>query len=283
MRFGGLLISISRGPGRNGGAPEAGLGGLKEVDQMRGHMLLVGWMAIAAAATASARTNVFADLTKLEQNRFADAAELKGDLARLHEEYNAAVNYYRTALRATPNSAKLENKLGIAYLQMGSRGSARKEFLKAIKIDPYFPNALNNLGAAYCLDKKYNPAIRYLKQSLALDESNASAHLNIAEAWAGLGEMDRAMTEYARALELNADILSGNPQGVMVHVNTPEQRARVDFLLAKAYAKRGNMEGALEYLERAKENHYTELAKVYEDQLFSVLWTDPRLQKIVKR
>ena len=259
------------------------MGGLKEVDQMRGHMLLVGWMAIAAAATASARTNVFADLTKLEQNRFADAAELKGDLARLHEEYNAAVNYYRTALRATPNSAKLENKLGIAYLQMGSRGSARKEFLKAIKIDPYFPNALNNLGAAYCLDKKYNPAIRYLKQSLALDESNASAHLNIAEAWAGLGEMDRAMTEYARALELNADILSGNPQGVMVHVNTPEQRARVDFLLAKAYAKRGNMEGALEYLERAKENHYTELAKVYEDQVFSVLWTDPRLQKIVKR
>jgi pentatricopeptide repeat protein len=91
------------------------------------------------------------------------------------------------------------------------------------------------------------------------------------------------MTEYARALELNADILSGNPQGVMVHVNTPEQRARVDFLLAKAYAKRGNMEGALEYLERAKENHYTELAKVYEDQVFSVLWTDPRLQKIVKR
>jgi pentatricopeptide repeat protein len=57
----------------------------------------------------------------------------------------------------------------------------------------------------------------------------------------------------------------------------------VDFLLAKAYAKRGNMEGALEYLERAKENHYTELAKVYEDQVFSVLWTDPRLQKIVKR
>ncbi len=142
---------------------------------------------------------------------------------------------------------------------------------------------LNNMGAVQYLDKKYKPAIRYLKQALALDEGNASAHLNMAECWAGLGEMDRAMTEYARALELNADILSGGPDGVAVRVNTPEQRARVDYLLAKAYAKRGNLEGALEYLRRAKNNHFADLAKVYEDQAFAGLWADPQLQKIVKR
>ena len=250
---------------------------------MRGRMWIVGWMAVAVATAGYAKSNVFADLPRLEQIKIAEAAELKGDLSRLHEDYGAAVNYYRAALKASPGSAKLENKLGIAYLQLNNRGPARKAFLQAIKFDPYSVNALNNLGAVYCLDKKYNPAIRYLKQALALDESNASAHLNMAESWAGLGEMDRAMTEYARALELNADILTGTREGVMVHVNTPEQRARVDYLLAKAYAKRGNMEGALEFLERAKENHYAELAKVYEDQVFAGLWADPRLQKIVKR
>jgi len=249
---------------------------------MRGRMLIVGWVALAAA-TASARSSIIADLPRMEQIKIAEAAELKGDLSRLHEKYADAVSYYRTALRASPSNAKLANKLGIAYLQLNNRGSARKAFVQAVKIDPYSANALNNLGAVYCLDKKYNPAIRYLKQSLALDESNASAHLNMAEAWVGLGEMDRAMTEYARALELNADILTGARDGVMVHVNTPEQRARIDYLLAKAYAKRGNIEGALEYLERAKENHYAELAKVYEDQVFAGLWADPRLQKIVKR
>jgi tetratricopeptide (TPR) repeat protein len=246
-------------------------------------MWIIGWMALAVAATAPAKSSVFADLPKQDQIKTAEAAELKGDLARIHEEFGTAVNYYRTALKANPGNAKLENKLGIAYLQMNNRSSARKAFLQAIKSDPYSVNALNNLGALNCIEKKYNPAVRYLKQSLALDESNASAHLNIAEAWAGLGEMDRAMTEYARALELNADILSSSRDGVMLHVSTPEQRARVDFLLAKAYAKRGNMEGALEYLQRAKENHYADLAKVYEDQLFAGLWTDPRLQKIVKR
>jgi tetratricopeptide (TPR) repeat protein len=250
---------------------------------MREQLWIIGWMALAVAAPGFARSNFFADLPRTEQIRIAEAAELKGDLARIHEEYGGAVSYYRTALRANPGNAKIENKMGIAYLQMGNHGSARKAFVQAIKFDPHSVNALNNMGAVDCLDKKFNPAIRYLKQALALDENNASAHLNMAEAWAGLGEMDRAMTEYARALELNADILSGSNEGVMVHVNTPLQRARVDFLLAKAYAKRGNLEGALEYLERAKENHFADLAKVYEDQVFAGLWTDPRLQKIVKR
>lgn len=250
---------------------------------MRGHMWIIGWMALVAGTSAVAKTNIFADLPRIEQIRVAEAAELKGDLARIHEEYGTAVDYYRTALRANPGDAKLENKLGIAYLQMGNHGAARKSFIQAIKFDPYQVNALNNLGAVNCLDKKFNAAIRYLKQSLALDENSASAHLNMAEAWAGLNQMDRAMTEYARALELNADILSGSLDGVTVHVNTPEQRARVDFLIAKAYAKRGNTEGAFEYLQRAKDNHFSDLAKVYEDQVFAGLWADPRMQKIVKR
>ncbi len=244
---------------------------------------MAGWMAMAMMATAHAKTNIFADLPRIEQIKVAQTAELKGDLARIHEDFPGAVDYYRMALRAAPGNAVLENKLGLAYLQSGNRSSARKAFREAIKLDPRAVNALNNLGAVYCLDKKYNPAIRYLKQALALDETVASAHLNIAESWAGLGQMDRAMTEYARALELNADILSNNPEGVAARVSTPEQKARVDFLIAKAYAKRGNVEGALEYLRRAKENRFNELAKVYEDQTFAGLWGDPRLEKIVKR
>jgi len=30
-----------------------------------------------------------------------------------------------------------------------------------------------------------------------MDESLAATHVNLAEAWIGLGKMDRAMTEYA--------------------------------------------------------------------------------------
>ena len=162
-------------------------------------------------------------------------------------------------------------------------GPARKAFSQSIKYDPRFINGYNNLGATECLDKKYNSAIHHLKRALELEETNAPAHLNMAEAWAGLGQMDRAMTEYARALELNADILSGSPDGVQVRVSTPEQRGRVDYLIALAYARRGNFDGSLEYLSRARAEHFSGLNKVYEDKLFAPLWGDPRLEKIVKR
>ena len=84
-------------------------------------------------------------------------------------------------------------------------------------------------------------------------------------------------------MELDADILSENTTRVSAQVSTPKQRARVNFLIAKAYAKRGNIDGALEYLKRASEGRFPEMSRVYKDQEFAVLWTDPRLEKIVKR
>jgi tetratricopeptide (TPR) repeat protein len=177
----------------------------------------------------------------------------------------------------------LLNKLGVAELQAGDRGAARKHLNQAVKVDPHNVPAWNNLGVLACIERRYSAAVRYLKSALALQETNASAHLNMAEAWFGLGEVDRAMTEYARALELDADILSSNPGAVVAHVSTPEQRARVAFTIAKAYAKRGNIDGALEYLRRAKDGNFPDMKKVYSDQTFAAMWDDPRLQQIVKR
>ncbi|WP_348263862.1 tetratricopeptide repeat protein [Telmatobacter sp. DSM 110680] len=211
------------------------------------------------------------------------SAEMKGDLERIHNNYFLAISYYRQALRADPRNPSLLNKIGISELKLGDRGPARKYFSQALKADPKNISALNNLGAVAYLDKKYKPAVKYLKQALELDESSAPAHLNLAEAWLGMGEVDRAMTEYARAIELDADILSDSATGVSARVSTPEQRARVDYLIAKAYAKRGNLDGALEYLGRAKELRFAELSRVYKDQEFASLWMDPRLEKIIKR
>lgn len=213
----------------------------------------------------------------------AKAAELKGDLARARTNYETAATDYLEALRTDRQNTMLYNKLGIVELQLQQRSTARKYFKLALKYDPRNFSALNNLGAVACLDKKYKSSVSYLKQALALDESSASAHLNLAEAWMGLSEVDRAMTEYSRALELDADVLSSDHAGFQAQVSTPEQRARVSYLIARAYAKRGNIEGALEYLRRAKDGRYADLAKVYTDQEFAALWPDPRLAKIVKR
>ncbi|MGA2887805.1 MAG: tetratricopeptide repeat protein [Terracidiphilus sp.] len=247
---------------------------------------LVVMMAAATLLICSApygRTESVPNKSKKDKMEAAKTAEIKGDVARIRDDYALAAAYYQTAIRVKRQDAELYNKLGIAELKLNQRGAARKYFGLAVKYDPRLVPALNNLGAVALLEKKYKAAANYFKQALAMDESNAHIHINLAEAWLGLGEVDHAMTEYARALELDADVLSANQDGVQAQVNTPGQSARISYMIAKAYMKRGNIEGALDYLRRAKDLHYTELASVYADQDFSPLWQDPRLAKIVKR
>jgi tetratricopeptide (TPR) repeat protein len=229
------------------------------------------------------RSELLPNVATVDKLAAARTAEENGDLARIHSDYAQAVFYYRKALRVDRQNAELYNKLGVAELKSGDKGSARKYFTRAVQYNPQFAIALNNLGAVDCLDRKYKPAVSYLKQALALDETQAATHVNLAEAWIGLGETDRAMTEYTRALELDPDALSENDNGVLARVSTPEQRARTAYIIARSYARRGNLEGALDYLQRAKEGHYPDLAKVYSDPEFAPLWKDPRLAKIIKR
>jgi tetratricopeptide (TPR) repeat protein len=243
-------------------------------------MMLVAGLLIVAAPYG--RAFPFGDTSKASDPAAARVAEEKGDLARVHNSYAMAAAYYQSALRADRQNPDLYNKLGIVQLQLREKGSARKNFEQALKYAPQNVSAINNLGAVALVSKKYRPAIGYFKQALALDESAAATHVNLAEAWLGLGETDRAMTEYARALELDADVFTNDQGGSLVQLSTPEQRARINFLIAKSYMKRGNIDGALDYLNRAKELHYHDLAKLYSDQDFAPLWKDPRLAKIIK-
>lgn len=239
----------------------------------------------AMAARADAAQSLLGANTVTAETRqqIARNYEMKGDIARARNEYGSAVNWYTLALRYDNLDISLYNKLGIAQMKVGEFDQARHSFGVAVKVDPTNVDALNNLGAVDCLQRKYKPAIRYLKQALALDESKAVTHLNLAEAWMGQKQLDRAMTEYARALELDADILtSSDNEGVFAQVQTPEQRAMVDFMIAKAYIKRGNIDGALDYLRRAKQGNFKNLATVWDDPAFAPLWKDARLAEIVK-
>jgi tetratricopeptide (TPR) repeat protein len=250
---------------------------------MKRLVMMLAVMSLMMGAAAYGKTSSVSDAAKKDKIEAARLAEEKGDLDRIHQDYAAAVSHYESALRVNSKSADLYNKLGIAELQLKNWGGARKDFSKSLRYNPQFFAPLNNMGVLDLLDKRYKASISYFKQALALDETNAHTHLNLAGAWMGLGETDHAMTEYARALELDADVLSTTSEGTVAQVASPEQRARVSFLIAKMYMKRGNLDGALEYLRRAKDGRYPDMASVYKDPAFTALWSDPRLAKIVKR
>jgi tetratricopeptide (TPR) repeat protein len=208
--------------------------------------------------------------------------EKAGDDCRAQKDYEQAIKYLNEAVRQDKKNAHLYNKLGMARLKSGDLRGARGDFTKATKYDRTYPDAWNNVGAVYYLQKNYGQAAKYYKKAVALDETRPTFHLNLGAAWFAQNELNRAISEYTRALELDPDALArGSNVGIAAQVTTPEERAKHNYMLAKIYAKLGNIDNCLACLRKAKENGYHDLAKVYKDEEFAALWHDARLAEII--
>jgi tetratricopeptide (TPR) repeat protein len=211
------------------------------------------------------------------------AAELEkaGDASRAEKDYAQATRFFQAAIGKNHGSAVLYNKLGIVELQSGNSRQARADFQAATRRDSKYAEAFNNIGAVDLTQKRYGSAARNLKKAIALEESNATFHINLGATWFAENKVDRAVTEYARALELDPEALTKNSRtGTMAQV-PPEERGRYNYLIAKLYATRGEVDRCLQCLRKAKEEGYRGLTNVYKDREFASLRSDARLSEVV--
>jgi tetratricopeptide (TPR) repeat protein len=223
------------------------------------------------------------DLGAVNMNAMSVAdLEKAGDQARAAKDYNLAIQYFQAALRQDRKNSVIYNKLGLAELRKEDFGAARLHFERAAKLNSKYAEAVNNIGAIDYMRKNYGSAAKYFKKAVALKEADATFHVNLGAAWFSQKKMDRAIAEYMRAMELDPDALRhDNRTGISAQISSPEERAQYSYLLAKAYAKRGDIDGCLQCLKRAKEDGYRNLANVYKDEEFSRLRENPRLQEVV--
>ncbi len=204
------------------------------------------------------------------------------DSLRAQKNYTDANRLLSEAVRRQPKDAVMVNKLGVVELQLKDYWGAASHFKKAIKLNSKYADAINNLGAVYFLQNNMRNAERYYRKALAFDEARATFHVNLAATYERQNKLNLALAEYQRALELNPDALtSSSAYGAVAQLLTPEQRASRYFILAKVCAIRGDIEGSLEYLRKAKEESYRDLRSVYKQQEFAKLWSDPRLGEII--
>jgi len=208
--------------------------------------------------------------------------EKAGDAARAQKNYDLAITYFQAGLRKDHKNAVLYNKLGLAELKNDDLTAARISFEKAARQNSKYAEAVNNIGAVEYMKKNYGAAAKYFKKAVALDETYATYHVNLGAAWFSQKKMDRAIAEYTRAMELDPDAFRQDSRvGITAQISSPEERAQYSYLLAKAYAKRGDLEGCLQCLKKAKEDGYRNLANVYKDEEFSRMRDNPKLQEVV--
>lgn len=208
--------------------------------------------------------------------------EKAGDEARGQKNYSLATDYFQAALKKDSRNANLYNKLGLAQLKNNELNAAKTSFQKASKINSKYAEAINNIGAVEYMRKNYGGAAKYFKKAVALDETHSTYHVNLGAAWFSQKKFERAISEYVRALELNPDAFNQESKvGIAAQILSPEERAQYAYSLAKAYAKRGDMDNCLQCLKKAKEEGYRNMANVYKDEEFSHMRDNPRLHEVV--
>lgn len=227
--------------------------------------------------------------------------EIQADKLRADKSYAGAIDYYRAAIKkaAAPG---LWNKIGVTELQIGRHKDAIKSFDRAIKLDPRLAEAYNNRGAVYYISgaqqqtvaeragksvpggarKNYRKAVSEYQKALAIREDNASYHSNLGTAYFALKEFPAAINEYARAIQIDPEVFEHRSQtGIAAHMSSPEDRAFYSFVLARMYAKAGDLDRSLAYLRKAMEDGYKEIDSVYKDQGFAALRKDPRFAELM--
>lgn len=207
--------------------------------------------------------------------------EMQGDLFRADKNYVDAIDHYRAALRKGADSAVLHNKIGFSLLHLTRYGEARKEFEKAIKRDPRFSDAINNLGAVYFFEHNYKKAIRHYEEALKIREDSPLFHLNLGMAYFGRKDFGKASQHFTRAFELDPEIFERRSGNAVSASMAPEDRARYCFELSRMYARAGNLDRSFFYLRRALEEGYKGLDKVRESDDFANLRKDPRFADLL--
>jgi tetratricopeptide (TPR) repeat protein len=96
-----------------------------------------------------------------------------GDKKFFEGDYSQALVFYKDAYKFNPDNAKLNFKMGVAYLKSEESEKSLDYFLKAKELDPQVDPKLNfALAQAYQANKQYKTAINTYKGYLAnLEES----------------------------------------------------------------------------------------------------------------
>ncbi|HWR34618.1 MAG TPA: tetratricopeptide repeat protein [Clostridia bacterium] len=207
--------------------------------------------------------------------------EARGDELRDVKDYLQAIDYYNAAIRRQP-TAVLQNKIGMAYISMQRYDKAQDALKRAIKMNKTYAEAYNNLGVVYHLKKKYGPAVKNYRKALELNEQSASFHSNLGTVYIERKEYEKGTAEYQRAFDLDPSVFERSSRsGVSARMSSPEDRARFNYLVARLYAKQGNLDKSLLYLRRAMEEGFPDIGKVYTDAEFATLRADQRFTELM--
>lgn len=116
------------------------------------------------------------------------------------------VEALRVALRASPDNIPLRLHLGEVLLGCGRLADAEKEFREALALAPHNHSLKLGLARAFHQQGKANHALVIVEDLVKSSGAPAQAFILHAKLLAGIGEVEQAINEYRRGVELDASV-----------------------------------------------------------------------------
>jgi tetratricopeptide (TPR) repeat protein len=245
---------------------------------------------ISVAATAWASAQEVAPAGFRPESRSSPAAaqtpaaspvtpEVRGDIYMARKMYREAAETYK---ESPQNSPVILNKTGIAYHQMLDLDTARRYYERAIRLNPKYAEAINNLGTIYYSHKSYRRAITYYKRALRLDPNSPAFYSNLGSGYFARKDYKNAADCWQKALELDPEIFEHRgTHGVVLQERSVDDRAKFHYYLAKTYARAGQNERALLYIRKSLEEGFKERKKFEEEPEFAALRDLPEFKQLL--
>ena len=230
----------------------------------------------------------------------AEAYTILGSIAEVYEwNFPEAERFYQRALELNPGYATAHHWYARFLGAAGRHEEALAEMKRAQELDPLSLIINNTIGLIYFWERRYDQAIEHYRRTLELDPSFVLAHSSLGSAYEQKGMHQEAVEEYLRAMALSGEkpewiaelekayAVSGFPGYLQKRLEQLKELARREYIppfaFAAGYARLGDKEEALAWLERAyaERSRYMVLLKV--TPALDPLRADPRFQELVRR
>ncbi len=133
----------------------------------------------------------------------AEPNYLMGLVTLQQEDYVKAVFHLKLAAQADPANSAILKLLAKAQLLSGERLEVEALLLKATRLSPNDSEVWSLLGRLYQESSRFKEAAPQLERAVELNPSDVSAWTSLAFTQFGLGELEKAVSSFGRAISEN--------------------------------------------------------------------------------
>ncbi len=206
------------------------------------------------------------------------APELQGDLFAARQRYLEAIDAYH---RAPQDNAVVANKIGVAYHHMFDLVDAKKYYVRAIQLNPNYPEAINNLGSIYQAEKNYHQAQRLYRKAIKLNPNSPLFYSNLGTSYFFQGNAKKGAEAFRQAFALDPHVFETGSAAKIEQPSSTKDMAIVNYTLAKTYAQAGDNERALAYLRKAFGEGFNDKKKLMTDREFASVRETPEFLQLI--